>query len=270
MKFEGLYRGIVIQNNDPLNSGRVKVFVPGVNLTQIENWNQQTAEDQYFKVLGSNTNSSLTPEILENQKEKLFWAEVMMPIIGASAPGTYHAPSDQYYIGNDSDYNFQRDNKNAAAFALDAVQALARLLTSPPVPSYGIPPRMEPILKFPQSGSKFCVNTGCNKSSAPTVSPFYRTSPTHAIIAGELPKTYEDVPLVLDPEPTDLYTNSDISIDQQTNSSIKTTSSVNTSVLKVDLDVSNPEIYLNDKLISEDIFAKEFNYSLKEKTKPAF
>ena len=40
MDYNGLYRGIVIQNNDPQQIGRVKVYVPGINLNQTKNWNQ--------------------------------------------------------------------------------------------------------------------------------------------------------------------------------------------------------------------------------------
>jgi hypothetical protein len=165
LQYDGMYRGIVIQNNDPNNIGRIKTFVPGINLTQIKNWNQKMEEDKFFKYMGSNTKSALTTDILLSQKQKLFWAEVMLPITGMGAPGFYNAPSDSYYIGNDSDYLSQAGNKSAEAFAKDASDAKARLNTTPANPTYGIPPRTAVKQKFYKNGSQYCMPTVCNKDN---------------------------------------------------------------------------------------------------------
>lgn len=258
MSSEGLYRGIVIQNNDPEQSGRVKVFIPGVNLTQVKNWNQAAEEDKYFKVMGENTNSSLTPEILENQKMRLFWAEVMLPVTGAGSSGTYHAPSDKFFIGNDSDYNFQRGNKDTGAFMADAARALERLNNPPPNPSFGKLPRLKTLLDFPQMGSKFCINTGCTKP-AKTNSPITKPAATNANIFTQLPRIYEDVSLVMDPSFPDLLRNSDISIRKQEESPLFDAVIRNRSVAKVVIDVVEPAIYLDGSLIPRDspIFNRE-------------
>jgi hypothetical protein len=243
MKFDGLYRGIVIQNNDPLNSGRVKVFVPGFNITQLKDWNQNKEEDKYFRVLGSNTNSALTPEILQNQKEKLFWAEVMMPVVGMSSPGYYHAPSDTFYIGNDSDYKFQDDNKSSGLFENDSTQANIRLAVTLQLPSYGKSPRISTDLNFKQVGSKVCINSKCsendnldipnklnNNSSASKSNP----------IIGELPKIYITVPsTTLDKNPNITNNPSDIN-------NINNTEVPNDSVIGVEISIFDPEIYLNN------------------------
>ena len=243
MKFDGLYRGIVIQNNDPLNSGRVKVFVPGFNLTQLKDWNQNKEEDKYFRVLGSNTNSALTPEILQNQKEKLFWAEVMMPVVGMSSPGYYHAPSDTFYIGNDSDYKFQDDNKSSGLFTNDSSHASARLTLSLQLPSYGKSPRINIDLNFKQTGSKACINSKCSdndQSNIPNKLNSSNSASRNNPIIGELPRTYVDAP--------------DINLDNDPNISntadfIKDDAVPNNSVISVEVSVSNPEIYLNNKPI---------------------
>ena len=39
-KYYGNYLGIIIQNNDPLARGRVKIFVPHISPTVYKNWNE--------------------------------------------------------------------------------------------------------------------------------------------------------------------------------------------------------------------------------------
>ena len=163
MIYSGLYRGIVIQNNDPQQSGRVKVYVPGINLNQTKNWNQAKEEDKFFKVMGSNTGSSLSLQILDSQKERLLWAEVMLPMMGMSSPGFYNAPADSYYIGNDSGYISQDSNKSAEAFAKDKQQSKNRPVKSP-LPTYGQPPRTDTDLNFPINGLPFCLPDKCDKT----------------------------------------------------------------------------------------------------------
>lgn len=235
-RYDNLYRGIIVQNNDPSNSGRVKVFVPGINLTQLPNWNQKKVEDKAFKVMGKNTNTSLSLDILQNQKERLFWAEVMLPIVGMSAPGYYHAPQDIYYTGNDSDYTFQGDNKNDAFFEQDAQEAQNRE-TQPQQhnPSYGTPPRTRTILNFPQSGSKFVTSLGCDEldGSASTPSIWKNSSPLISSIVHNLPQEYIYKEIDLDASPI--------------NSSV-----VNVGVLGVSINTTNPTIFLNGKQVEKD------------------
>jgi hypothetical protein len=156
MRYDGQYRGIVIQNNDPKHEGRVKVFVPGINLQQITQWNQKKEEDKIFKVLGSNTKSDLTKDILQNQKNKLFWAEAMLPIFGMSSPGIYRSSTDNFFIGNDSGYQFQEDDKTPEMVKQDEETAKERQgqPTNPVVDS--VNPRTDLNLLFKTLGSKYC------------------------------------------------------------------------------------------------------------------
>jgi hypothetical protein len=242
IKFEGKYRGIVIQNNDPNQSGRVKVFVPGINLHQTKNWNQQNEEDKIFKVLGQNTNSSLTPEIINNQKEKLFWAEVMMPVFGMSAPGYYRASTDFYYIGNDSDYLFQ-NNKTTDAFQLDSIQASLRINIGIQNPNYGISPRSSINFNFPQIGAKYCIPRKCDTDNNGDVNNFWKKTNTQLDnIISQLPKVYKNKTTVLDKETYPLPST-------QKN---KNSDDINYSVLAIDLDVTDPTVYLNDVPIPKD------------------
>lgn len=228
MHQQGLYRGIVVQNNDPQQSGRVKVYVPGINLNQSKNWNQSKEEDKFFRVMGGNTGSSLNPEVLNSQKERLLWAEVMLPIIGMSSPGFYNAPSDSFYIGNDSDYISQESNKTPAAFQKDKQQSKDRPETSP-LPNYGQDPRTSTDLNFPTIGLPFCLPDKCDKSG-PIKSNLRKTNTDLDEVINEIPREFIEQTVVLDqPLPND-----------------------NISIVGIDIALTNPQILVNDEPISED------------------
>jgi hypothetical protein len=94
--YNGMYIGIVIQNNDPLYRGRVKVFVPHISPTVYKNWIENStdvkAKDKVFKFLGDNIGSDLT-NIVDDLKLILPWAEVSSPIAGEATMGRFHASS---------------------------------------------------------------------------------------------------------------------------------------------------------------------------------
>lgn len=84
-----MYLGIVVQNDDPERSGKVKVYVPHVNVSVYENW-VQVNKDKSFKFPGINIESDLET-ILEPLKTILPWAQCASPLAGASATGRYNA-----------------------------------------------------------------------------------------------------------------------------------------------------------------------------------
>lgn len=86
--YQGNYLGIVIQNNDPLKRGRVKLFVPHISPNIYKGWNE-FSKDKKFKFAGVNTYSDLT-EILEDLKKILPWAECAAPLAGESSSGRYN------------------------------------------------------------------------------------------------------------------------------------------------------------------------------------
>lgn len=88
------YKGIVIQNNDPENVGRVKVFVPQVNMTLLKGWNEEVDTDKFFKFPGANLGSDLGPDVLKRLKEGLPWGEVEQPIFGSGGGGNYWSEVD--------------------------------------------------------------------------------------------------------------------------------------------------------------------------------
>ena len=85
--YQGNYLGIVVQNNDPLKRGRVKVFVPHVSPTVYKGWND-AVRDKKFKFVGVNTYSDLT-DVVEDLKKILPWAECAAPLAGESSSGRY-------------------------------------------------------------------------------------------------------------------------------------------------------------------------------------
>ena len=102
-KYYGNYLGIVIQNNDPLARGRVKIFVPHISPTVYKNWNE-IPEDKKFKFLGANINSDLN-NIYEDLKKILPWSIGASPITGEmssdrlNALPNYASTSDSSFSG---------------------------------------------------------------------------------------------------------------------------------------------------------------------------
>jgi hypothetical protein len=129
--YNGIYIGIVIQNNDPERRGRVKVFVPHIAATIYEKWNEtfKTGNDKHFVFLDKEINPDLDA-ILPYLKEVLPWAEISLPLFGGSASGKYNAytkkgttSDSNYWIGDQMDegfrpaQNYTRDNRLSDAFS---------------------------------------------------------------------------------------------------------------------------------------------------------
>jgi hypothetical protein len=88
-EYNGMYLGIVIQNNDPDRAGKVKVYVPHVTPNVYKNW-YETHKDKKFNFVGKNIDSDLT-DIIEPLKDILPWANCAMPLAGGSSSGRYNA-----------------------------------------------------------------------------------------------------------------------------------------------------------------------------------
>lgn len=84
-----MYLGIVVQTNDPEYRGRVKIFVPHVNVSVYKKWNE-VKKDKHFRFVGVNIDSDLT-DILPDLKNILPWAECAAPLAGESSSGRYNA-----------------------------------------------------------------------------------------------------------------------------------------------------------------------------------
>lgn len=112
MNYDNIYRGIIIQNNDPDNMGRVKVFIPHISMTLYKGWNEEVEVDKFFRNPGNNLDSALTADILKRLKEALPWTEVLQPIFGPSGSAYYHAEADFTHIdGSANPESELTDNK---------------------------------------------------------------------------------------------------------------------------------------------------------------
>jgi hypothetical protein len=130
VKYEGMYLGIVVQNNDPERRGRVKVFIPHLAATLYSDWNEtfKDGEDKHFCFPDKTTNPDLD-KVLPYLKDTLPWAEIALPTFGGSASGRYNAfkakgtTSDSNYWEDDDmvegfrpSQNYLRDNRVSDAF----------------------------------------------------------------------------------------------------------------------------------------------------------
>lgn len=99
-EYNGMYLGIVVQNNDPEFRGRVKVYVPHIQANVYENWFSEIS-DKNFNFLGTNIQSDLE-KILPELKTVLPWATNAMPMVGTAGSGRYNAHD---HVGTVSDSN---------------------------------------------------------------------------------------------------------------------------------------------------------------------
>ena len=103
------YRGIIIQNNDPLKLGRVKVFVPHLHLSLLDIDKKDYDKEFYFSEFGKNYNQS-SPNLIdmtkyvEKIKPKLPWAEVSLPVTGGGF-SSYNASSNNATISDGASEN---------------------------------------------------------------------------------------------------------------------------------------------------------------------
>ncbi len=85
-KFLGNYLGLVVDDQDPEQRGRVQVYVPHIMPTLFEGLNKEN-QTITFSAVGDNLANGLTADMLFRLREILPWAEGAMPIIGSGAQG---------------------------------------------------------------------------------------------------------------------------------------------------------------------------------------
>ena len=106
--YNGMYLGIVIQNNDPERRGRVKVYIPHVSANIYEEWYKDNV-DKSFKFPGGNIGSDLS-RVIEPLKLILPWSEPALPLVGASGSGRYNSHLDHATVSDSS--NIKTDRKS--------------------------------------------------------------------------------------------------------------------------------------------------------------
>lgn len=94
-EYNTIYKGVVVQNDDPSQSGRVKVFVPYLHASLLPLTQNQYDENINFGMFGKNVNQQnknqvdLT-EYIEILKSRLPWCHVIMPITGETGNAKFN------------------------------------------------------------------------------------------------------------------------------------------------------------------------------------
>lgn len=104
-KITGIFRAMVIDNNDPKypSSGRVQIFIPelhGVNLQRFLG----EAESFTYKFPGDNIDTSLDSSALNYLKTICPWSYPSYPVIMESGPGLYNARAGGSSTNDNPDY----------------------------------------------------------------------------------------------------------------------------------------------------------------------
>lgn len=129
-RFYHIYKGVVLQNDDPEMMGRVKVWVPHINMTLYKAWNEDRDNDKILTELGANLGGSLSPELLLRLKNALPWGLVKQPIFGMGTATTYHADKNVAVISNDEDNSIQHEVINKLPTPPPAVSPFKALATA--------------------------------------------------------------------------------------------------------------------------------------------
>ena len=124
-KYYGNYVGVVIQNNDPDMSGKVKVFVPHVSSTVYNDW-VRGKDDKTIKFIGNNIDEDITG-ILDDLKLILPWSECAAPLVGESSSGRFN---NYNLTGSVSDSNFYKTAVDTSSASNDIGQAPSSLYDS--------------------------------------------------------------------------------------------------------------------------------------------
>ena len=112
-KYKSIYKGVIIQNDDPLQNGRVKVFVPHIHLSLIGASEELANLDMLFSFFGKNIEEQAAPsnskidltEYIEILKEKLPWAAVLQPIVGETGYAKYNSSTQNSTTSDNNDFN---------------------------------------------------------------------------------------------------------------------------------------------------------------------
>lgn len=108
--YYGNYLGLVVEDRDPQQRGRVKVFIPHIMPTLYESWNKE-GKDISFNVTGvvpdGGTPGGLDKDIIVKLQTILPWAECAAPIFGSAPSGIYN-----YETGTTSQVAGQLGNGN--------------------------------------------------------------------------------------------------------------------------------------------------------------
>ena len=109
LKYTSIYKGVVIQNDDPSQSGRVKVFVPLIHTSLLPFSEKEYSKNINFGVFGKNINKQNKGQVdltdsMETLKQKLPWASVLQPIVGETGNAKFNSSSTLSTPSDSNDY----------------------------------------------------------------------------------------------------------------------------------------------------------------------
>lgn len=95
-KYASIYKGLVVQDNDPMQSGRVKVFIPYLHAGLLPLEPDKFEQNINFGSLGKNMNEQNKKDVditqyIEIIKNKLPWCPVVMPVTGETGNAKYNS-----------------------------------------------------------------------------------------------------------------------------------------------------------------------------------
>jgi hypothetical protein len=121
-KYFGNYLGLVVDDRDPQNRGRTKVFIPHIMPALYENWNAE-GKDISFNITDGGLPTGLSPDIVDRLQKVLPWAECAAPIFGAGPAGKYDysAGTLNAVVQNVSNSKFEKQGAGAETMPLGSL-----------------------------------------------------------------------------------------------------------------------------------------------------
>jgi hypothetical protein len=109
LKYTSIYKGVIIQNDDPSQSGRVKVFVPLVHTSLLPYGEKEFDKNINFGLFGKNINKQNKGQVdltesMEILKQKIPWANVLQPIVGETGNAKFNNSTGLSTPSDSNDY----------------------------------------------------------------------------------------------------------------------------------------------------------------------
>ena len=121
-QFNGIYIGKIVDNRDPEEFGRVKVFCSNPNISNYYA-NLITSRHIEYKFPG---NEGFDAEFIRTIKAFLPWARMIQPIMGGSAPGKFDAANNRATRSNNPENSANSPNTtfNSDGYDITPMEAL--------------------------------------------------------------------------------------------------------------------------------------------------
>jgi len=132
------YKGIVVKNNDPEYSYRVKIYIPELANQPLEDWLQKYKKFFMRKPGQNNEEDSWGEEadIYEEIAKFVPWAEPCFPLMGESDSGRYNAYKKKSTISDSNYLDYDNDadkNKHTPAWFWESEEFVAGDANTHPV-----------------------------------------------------------------------------------------------------------------------------------------